>query len=491
MRESTGEASRWAEVRQRLLSTPGLIAILVVAIGAVYGQTVGFDYVYYDDAQYVFQNPHVLTGLRLDNVVWSFSAGYAANWHPLTWMSHMLDVSIFGIAPGGHHATSVLLHAANAVLLFWLMRRLTGRVEVAMGVAFLFAVHPLRAESVAWIAERKDVLFAFWGLVAMLLYVRWTETRRAGLYVGMLVAFGLGLMSKPMLVTLPVLLLLLDFWPLDRVSLDRADLRARAPRLVLEKLPLFLLSIGSSVVTVIAQDRGGAVQRLDALPLDARLTNSVVAYVEYVGMMFWPVGLAFDYPHPVRGLSGLAIVLCSALLVAVTVVAWRQRVRRPWLAVGWAWYLVTMVPVIGIVQVGYQGMADRYTYFTQIGLCIVVVFAVVELVERGVVASRVAFGGAVVVALLSMALTFQQVRTWRNLDTLMDQALRVTTGNPKAYFGKGLALSIRGEHEAAMEYLEEALRIAPHYAEVRQQIAIVQERMRLERMQGGGAGTPR
>jgi hypothetical protein len=486
MGESTGDGSGWAGVRQRLLSPPGLCGLLVLAVLAVYGQTVGFDYVYYDDAQYVFQNPHVLTGLRLDNIVWAFSAGYAANWHPLTWMTHMLDLSIFGVSPGGHHAVNVALHAANAALLFWLMWRLTGRSAVAMGVAFLFAVHPLRAESVAWIAERKDVLFLFWGLVAMLLYARWVETKRVGLYVGMLVAFSLGLMSKPMLVTLPIVLLLLDVWPLDRVSLDGADLRARGPRLLLEKLPLFGLSLGSGILTLIAQDRGGALQRLDALPFDARLTNSVVAYVEYIGMFFWPSGLAFDYPHPVRGTSGVVIFLCAALLVAISVVAWRVRARYPWLLVGWAWYVVTMLPVIGIVQVGYQGMADRYTYFTQIGLCLVVVYAVLELVRRGVIGSRAVIVGSVVVALLLMGLTFRQVRTWRDLDTLMDHALAVTTDNPKAYFGKGLAYSIRGEHEQALVYLEQALRIAPHYREVQQQIETVKERMRLERMQGGG-----
>jgi hypothetical protein len=486
MGESTQDRSGWADVRQRLLSPPVLIGLLVVAIVGVYGQTIGFDYVFYDDAKYVFQNPHVLTGLRLDNIVWAFSAGYAANWHPLTWMSHMLDVSIFGVSPAGPHAVNLALHAANAVLLFWLMRRLTGEDAVAMGVAFLFAVHPLRAESVAWIAERKDVLFLFWGLVAMLLYVRWVETKRIAHYAGMLVAFGLGLMSKPMLVTLPIVLLLIDVWPLDRVSLHWADLRGRGPRLLLEKLPLFALSVGSSILTLIAQGRGGAIQQLNVLPLDARLTNMVVAYVEYVGMFFWPSGLAFDYTHPLRSTPGWVVFLCTALLVAITVVAWRLRVRYPWLLVGWVWYGVTMVPVIGIVQVGYQGMADRYTYFTQIGLCLIVVYAVRELVRRGVIGARVVITGSVVVALLLMGLTFRQVRTWRDLDTLTDHALEVTTNNPKAYFGKGLAHSIRGEHEEALVYLEQALRIAPHYHEVEQQIATVKERMRLERMQGGG-----
>jgi hypothetical protein len=476
--------SAWKRLGALAQTPAGLGLSLAIAIFVVYGQVVGFDYAYYDDASYVFQNPHVIGGLNAENFRWAFSVGYAANWHPVTWLSHMLDVSLFGIPPGGHHLVNVLFHLANSLLLFVLLRRSTGNLLVGAGVAFLFAIHPLRAESVAWIAERKDVLFMFWGVIAMLFYLRWVETRKIGHYVAVLVFMALSLMSKPMLVTLPVLLLLFDYWPLERTSLAWSEFRDEAPRLVLEKIPMLLLSAGSSVMTVIAQDRGGALQSLNALPLDARVTNSIVAYMKYIGMMLWPTGLAFDYPHPVHGTSGLMVFVCFAGLVGVTALVWRFRERHPYFLMGWAWYILTMIPVIGLVQVGYQGMADRYTYFTQIGLCLVLVYLCVLLVESKVLPRIALASMGTGVAIALMLLTSNQVHTWRNLDTIVDHAIAVTEGNAKAHFGKGLAYSLRGENHEALEELEKALQIAPHYQEVRQQIAIVQERIRQQRFLG-------
>jgi hypothetical protein len=470
--------------KSRVFSATGVGILLSLAVLAVYGQSVGFDHVYYDDAEYVFQNPHVNTGLSLENFKWAFSAGYAANWHPLTWLSHMLDVSLFGLDPAGHHVVNLLFHWANSLLVLLLFRKATGNLAVAVGVAFLFAIHPLRAESVAWIAERKDVLFLFWGLISILWYLRWVESRRVLDYVAMLSFLALSLMSKPMLVTFPILLLLLDLWPLDRVSLDWVEIRERAPRLILEKIPIFVLVAGSSVMTVIAQNRGGALQSLNNLSLFARITNSIVAYVEYVVMMFWPTGLAFDYPHPVESSSAGVILVCLVLLLAATAACWRVRRQHPYFLMGWFWYLVSMVPVIGIVQVGYQSMADRYTYFPQIGLSLIVVYLFVLALESKAVPRKGLLAAAAVLATILMLLTFDQVRSWRNLDTLMDHALRVTPENPKAHFGKGIAYSMRGEDALAIRELEEALRIAPHYVEVRQQLEMVRERMR-RRVQWG------
>jgi hypothetical protein len=468
----------------RVFSPVGVCLLLSVAILAVYGQVAGFDQVYYDDADYVFQNPHVNSGLSGANFLWAFSAGYAANWHPVTWLSHMLDVSIFGLEPAGFHIVNLLIHWANALLVLLLFRRATGKLAVAAGVAFLFAIHPLRAESVAWIAERKDVLFVFWGLLAILAYLRWVESRRRLAYLAMLVLLALSLMSKPMLVTFPILLLLLDYWPLGRLPLSWPALRERAPRLVLEKLPIFVLVAGSSVMTVIAQDRGGALQDLATLPLGVRITNSIVAYVEYIGMMFWPTGLAFDYPHPVGRSSGLTVVFCLLVLIGLSLAFWRMRTRHPSFLVGWAWYGVTMLPVIGLVQVGYQSMADRYTYFTQIGLSLIVVQLAVLAFESRKIPRNVLLSVGVAVSLALMVLTFEQVRTWRNLDALMDHALIVEPNNPKAHFGKGLAYYFRGQDDEAMKELEAALRIAPQYVEVRQQMEIVRDRIRRRRSFG-------
>jgi len=475
-------------IRVKLLSfvqTPLCLSILLsVSILAVYGQVSSFDYVYYDDSTYVFQNPNVLTGLSLDNFLWAFNVGYQANWHPVTWISHQLDASLFGISPAGHHMVNLLFHLANSLLLFWVMRRSTGNILLGAGVAFLFAVHPLRAESVAWIAERKDVLFMFWGILALHFYVRWVDSKKVSDYLAVFGLLALSLMSKPMLVTLPVLLLIFDYWPLNRVSLEFEDFRRRTPRLILEKLPFFALSIASSVMTVIAQDRGGALHSLSKLPFDARVSNAIVAYVKYIGMMIWPSNLAFDYPHPVHGTSGLTILLCSALLIAITFVFWWIRDRHPYFLMGWAWYLVTMIPVIGLVQVGYQSMADRYTYFSQIGLSLILAYACVLVLDSGFVHRRVLLALAVGVSALLMVATFRQVETWRNLDSLMDHALAIDEGHAKAHFGKGLAYYFRNEDKEAKAHFEEALRIAPHYKEVRHQLGLVEQRIRQRRFQG-------
>ena len=465
----------------RLFTKSGICLMLGVVILAVYGQVYAFDYAYYDDAHYVFDNPNVTTGLSPENVIWAFSAGYAANWHPVTWMSHMLDVSMFGIRPGGHHVVSLLFHLVNSVLLFLVFRRSTGSDFIGAAISFLFAVHPLRAESVAWIAERKDVLFMFWGMISLLFYLKFVESRRVLHYLLVMIFFGLSLMSKPMLVTFPVVLLLFDFWPLNRLPLDSGDFWKIAKQRIFEKVPLFAMTIGSGVMTVIAQSRGGAVKSLTELPFDVRVANSVVAYVKYIGMMFWPSGLAFDYAHELRNMSDPLFLLCLVVLIACTVLFWGMRVRHPYFLMGWVWYIVTTIPVIGLLQVGYQGMADRYTYFTQIGLGIIVVYLCNVLLEAKVISRRGLMASWFSLSILLMVLTFNQVQTWRSLFTLTDHALKVTTHNPKAHYGKGIAFVFRGEDEEAVKEFQEALRIAPHYQEVRIQLELAEERLRQRR----------
>ncbi len=481
MPRSAGELDRTRRFRSIFKTDSAYCGFLVVVLLAVFGQVYAFDSVYYDDATYVFRNPHVHTGLNGPNVLWAFSAGYAANWHPVTWLSHMLDVSLFGLNPAGHHLVSVLFHAINALLLFVVFRRTTGSLLVAAGVSFLFAIHPLRAESVAWIAERKDVLFMFWGMISILFYLRFVESRKPREYLLVLVFLALSLMSKPMLVTFPAVLLLLDFWPLNRMQASSAGFWSVARQLIVEKIPVVALSIGSSVMTLIAQNRGGAISNLSELPVDLRIANAVVAYVQYIGMMLWPSRLVFHHPHRLTNLFSTSFNLCLLALVATTLLFWRIRRRHPYFLMGWIWYLVTMLPVIGLVQVGFQGIADRYTYFTQIGLAIIMIFAFKLLIESTWITRRLLISLSGVLCTLLMVLTFNQVGTWRDLFTLTDHALSVTSHNAKAHYGRGLAYAFRGDDERAVEDFREALRIAPHYDVVRTPLRRAEQRLKRRR----------
>ena len=433
----------------------------------IFSRALGNDFVNYDDPDYVTANAHVLSGLTWDSLRWAFRSGEASNWHPLTWLSHQLDVSLFGMNPRGHHATSVLLHAVNAVLAFLALRRLTGALWTSALGAALFAWHPLRVESVAWIAERKDVLSGCAWFGVLWAYAVYAERRRdgrggAGWYYGMaLVAFVLGLMSKPMLVTLPCVLLLLDFWPLRRLAFARGDpsKRESCGALMLEKLPFFGFAAASSVITYLVQKGGGSVT--SALSLDLRLGNAVVAVARYIGKAFWPFDLAVLYPHP--GAWPIHKVVASAVLVAgISAVAMWQWRRRPWITVGWLWFLGTLVPVIGLVQVGLQSMADRYTYLPMVGLQVALLWTAREwFVSPG--ARRIA--GAVAAAVLTgCALrSADQLRHWRNSFTLFDQAIAVTDKNYVAHDNRGLFLFKAGKVVEAMADYRRALAINPAY----------------------------
>lgn len=426
----------------------------------------------YDDNIYVTANPQVLEGLHLKNVYWAFTTLANANWHPVTMLSHMLDVQLFGVDPRWHHFTNLLFHSAATVLLFLLLLRLTGARWSSALVAALFAVHPMHVESVAWIAERKDVLSAFFWFLATLLYVRYTEQPSLRRYVPMTICFALGLLSKPMLVTLPCTLLLLDYWPLRRATVDKlSDLFSPANlKLVAEKVPLFILTLIASVATIVAQAASGAVADTASLPILVRLANAAVAYATYVVKTIWIADYAVIYPHT-NYFPPLWQVLGAVLLLgAITALALWQARRRPHLLVGWFWFLGTLVPVIGIVQVGFQSMADRYHYIPSIGLFIIFAWGVVLPLSR-LLGKPVAITCAVMV-LLSMTLAMRlQLGYWRDDESLFRRAVEVTDNNFTASYNLGAALMRQGRFDEAEPHLAEAARLDPENRQSRQALA--------------------
>jgi tetratricopeptide (TPR) repeat protein len=461
------------------LLVSGLLALTTVL---VYLPALRNGFVNFDDPPYVLNNSHVHEGISGPGLHWAFTTTACANWHPLTWLSLQLDAQLFGLRPWGFHLTNVLLHAVNAVLLFWVLQQLTGHVWRAATVAALFALHPLHVESVAWVAERKDVLSTLFFLVALSAYAGYVKRPSVPRYVLVILAFGLGLLAKPMLVTLPCLLLLLDYWPLGRLgragaSLSSSDPPVTAPAvspspparplvgLVLEKLPLFGLAAASCVVTVMAQGKGGALSSADLIPFPERVANAVVAYVQYLGKAFWPRDLAVYYPHPGNTLAAGTVLMAALILVALTAAALVGGRRWPYLAVGWLWYLGTLVPVIGLVQVGSQALADRYTYIPLIGVFIMAVWGVADLLGRWL-AGRVALAALTGVVLGGCALgTWEQLQYWRDSATLWTRALQVTSRNAVAHNNLGAILLDRGKLPEATEHFQAAVRDLPDHAE--------------------------
>ncbi|MEW6599885.1 MAG: tetratricopeptide repeat protein [Nitrospirota bacterium] len=429
---------------------------LVLATFAVYWQTAGHQFVTYDDGVYITENPHVKAGPTMDGVKWAFTTTRAGNWHPLTWLSLMLDVGMFGLYPGFHHLMNTAFHAANTVMLFLLLLRLTGAFWPSAFAAALFALHPLHVESVAWAAERKDVLSAFFWILTLLYYDKYVKHPGKLNYILVLCAFALGLMSKPMLVTLPLVMLLMDYWPLGRIR------PGRKWRLILEKVPFLAVSAISSVVTIYAQQKGGAVASVKALPLSFRAVNALWSCVLYLGKMLWPVNLAVIYPIP----SSLTIVqgLLSGLLLAViTGFTVRYAKQRPYLLTGWLWYLITLLPVIGLVQVGRQSMADRYTYIPFIGLFIIIAWGM-QIIAGDKRFRRAAVSAAACIILLVLtALTWRQIGYWKDSITLFSHAVETVDNNYIAHENLGYALAQSGRLDEAAYHYAEALRISPDY----------------------------
>lgn len=439
---------------------------LLMATIAAFWQVHNHDFVIYDDNLYVTQNPHVQSGLTGESVIWAFISGHASNWHPLTWLSHMLDYELYGLNPKGHHLVNLLLHAANTLLLFLVLSWMTGAFWEPAAVAALFALHPLHVESVAWVAERKDVLSTLFWIIAMFAYVRYVRSPGHSRYLFLVLVFALGLMAKPMLVTLPFVFLLLDYWPLRRLSISVSSNNKSLKRpwsLIREKIPLLTIAAGSCVVTLLVQRLGPAFQSLEQFPLPNRLANALVSYAKYIEKMIWPQRLAVYYPHPMDNLPIWQIVGAIFLLACITILVVRKAKPHPYLIVGWLWFLGTLVPVIGIVQVGGQAMADRYTYVPLIGLFILIAWGISSLVSRWPSQKAVVFILTVCVISLMAISTWFQLRYWKNSVVLFEHALKVTSNNQLAHNNLGLALSKAGRIEEAVEHFSKALFITPQY----------------------------
>ena len=476
---------------------------LALSVLAVFGRVTGYDFVFFDDHVYVMEKAQVLAGLTPASLQWSLTATDAGFWHPLTWISLMLDREIWGLNPGGYHLTNVLLHLTATLLLFAALHRLTGALWKSGFVAALFALHPLHVESVAWIAERKDVLSGVFWMLTLLLYARYAAKPGWGRYLSVLVSFVLGLAAKPMVVTLPLILLLLDIWPLGRLTGDNR--RRQWRRVVGEKLPLLALGAVAGVVTVAAERQVGALKTFAEFSFPDRLTNAVVAYGFYLYKTVLPVGLAVHYPHPGSWPAGI-VALSLGFLALVGIIAWRRRRTAPYLLVGWLWYLVGLLPVIGLLQIGSHAFADRYSYIPLIGVFIAVVWGLGEWADvsgkgpftekkqnddrptavplaawetvgigQCVAASlkkddpavspvAVAVAGLAVVVVFAL-ISVRQVGHWQNAETLFRRAVAVTSDNWLALNNLGAALSRQGRHGEAAPHFAAALRLRPDYTE--------------------------
>jgi tetratricopeptide (TPR) repeat protein len=494
---------------------------LAFAAAAVFYQVRAYDFVHYDDHIYVYENPDIQAGITLKTIKWAFTTGYAANWHPLTWLSHTLDWQLFGSNAGGHHLTNLIFHIANTLLLFVVLKQMTGALWQSAFVAALFALHPLHVESIAWVSERKDVLSTFFWLLTMWAYVRFVShpkiiktypktsknaiyglenTNNEGFgmacsYLLVVVFLALGLMSKPMLVTLPFILLLLDYWPLERFPAKHS-----LSYLLIEKIPLFAIVIASCIVTFIVQRKGGAMSPSENFGLLVRLANAFISYLQYIMKMFWPSRLAFFCPHPGENVSFFYAVISAVLLLAVTILILRFAKNHRYLATGWFWYLGTLVPVIGLVQVGNQALADRYSYITLTGLFIIIAWGLPDLLGKWPHRKIMLWTSSLIVlSVLAVCAYFQQ-RYWKDTITLCRHALKINDNNYVARFCMarylviqdrfdegavecqkylqikpndpdalnifGIALTRQGKYEQAIKCFTKALQIKPGYAAV-------------------------
>lgn len=464
-----GEAGMIAEATTRLTACVsrrrtmwGVILFLGCAVAALYGQVYWFDFVTLDDRAYVLENRLMQVGFTGEGVRLAFTSLYAGNWHPLTWLSLMLDHEVFGWHAGGYHVVNVVLHLVNTLLVYYVLLRMTGAMWPSAFVAAAFAVHPLHVESVAWVTARKDVLSGLFWMLTMLAYVRYTERASWRRYLLVMAAFALGLMAKPTVVTLPCVLLLLDIWPLWRLDLmfvKTGDIARRAGRLVMEKAPLFALSLAGATVTLAAQHASGATASVEALSMRARLFNASVSYVKYVVKTLLPFGLSPFYPHPGEGITVWQAAGSAALLVGISAIAlWYLR-RRPYLAVGWLWFLGALVPVIGIVQVGGQAMADRYMYLPLIGLFLVMAWGTGDLVR-----SRFCmFSCGLSLLLFWMVLAWVQTSHWRDAVAISERMLKVTPDSHFAHNSMGDALMTQNKPREAASHFAEAVRLRPTF----------------------------
>jgi len=458
--------------RSKLTSRWTLTAVcvcLTVVTWVVFSQTLRYDFVNYDDPHYVYQNARITNGINFANVAWAFTHVHSENWHPLTTITHMLDCQLHGLNAGWHHFTNVLLHSLAVVLLFVALECMTGALWRSAFVSAVFAVHPLHVESVAWIAERKDVLSAVFFMLCLLTYLRYTRAPSIGRYLTVAFVVALGLMSKPMLVTLPFVLLLLDYWPLGRFEAHRSNTGRQVLQLVVEKIPLIALSAVSSIVTFLAQRE--AIGWTEQLPVSERISNAFAAYVVYIRQMFWPARLAVFYPHPENRVPVWEISLALVALVGITAAAFVFRKKTPYFVTGWLWYLGMLVPVIGLVQVGWQGHADRYTYLPQIGLYVALTWAVTDL-TRSWRFQRIALGAAALIAVAVLTWrSWLQTSYWRDSETLFTHALAVTSNNDVALNNLGIIFLDKGQLDDAISKLQAAVDLRPENAPAHDNLA--------------------
>jgi len=434
--------------------------MLLLTTFAVFYQVHSFKFVNLDDPVYVSENPNIQAGITLKTVKWAFTAaGYTYFWHPLTWLSHILDWQLYGNNAGGHHITNLIFHIANTLLLFIVLRQMTNAIWQSAFVAALFALHPLHVESVAWVYERKDALSTFFWFLTMWAYVRYVRRPKIVNYLLMTVFLALGLMSKPMLVTLPFVLLLLDYWPLERFPAKRS-----LSYLLIEKIPLFAMVLASCIITFINQKKIGAMATVENCGLLVRFANASISYMQYIIKMIWPARLAVFYPHLRQNVSPFFAVTSAAVLLTVTILILRFAANRRYLVTGWLWYLGTLVPVIGLVQVGEQAFADRYTYITLVGLFIIIAWGLSELTPRWRYKKILLASSALLIISIMSVCTYFQLGCWRNSLTLFQHALDVTKDNYEAHFQIAGPLEEQGRLNEAFYHCSEALRIKPDWA---------------------------
>lgn len=481
-----------------------VVLLLIIISLAAFGRIIGNHFINLDDPGYITRNHVVQNGLNLQNIKWAFTTTYLAFWHPLTWISHMLDWTLFGSYAGGHHLISLLLHIGTVLFLFLFLNRTTKNIWPAAFAAAFFALHPLRVESVAWAAERKDVLSMFFGMTSVYAYASYADHMKAARYFLCLILFAFSLMSKPMMVTLPFLLLLLDYWPLDRwpksVTVSRESVRAPMSRILWEKVPFIVLAVIFSVIVFHAEKTAGAVSSVETLSLLTRTSNAIVTYVTYLGKIFWPVNLIVFYPYDFF-IPLSKIIISAIILVFITVAVFYCVKKLPFLFVGWFWYLGTLVPMIGLVQVGKHGMADRYTYLPSIGIAILIAWGIPLLFKRKEKLKTFLIPASVSILAMLSFLTWLQCGYWKNSFTLYNHAsrimknddvarqnrgadftelgqyqqqreiqeynrvIRLDANNVEAYFNRGIAYSKIGQFENAVRDYTEAIRLKPDYAE--------------------------
>ena len=439
----------------------GLSLLFLIALTLfIYAPVGGYDFLSYDDRGYVTGNNHVRAGLTSGGLFWAFRDTSVGQWHPLTWLSHMADVHIYGLNPGGHHLTNLLLHLINTSILFFILRQMTGLFRQSLFVAALFALHPMNVESVAWIAERKNVLSTFFWFATMGAYVRYVKSPDFLRYATVFILFALGLLAKPMLVTLPFVLLLLDYWPLRRWQ--EGSRRAGISFLFLEKVPLLLLTGISIVLTLWSAKTGGAMAAADALPFTTRFANALVSYGAYLAKMLWPVNLSVFYPYP-EAISLVKVFAAALLLVVITVFAFFKARLFPYLVTGWLWYLGTLLPVIGLVQVGMQCMADRYAYVPLVGIFIMLAWGITDFIGKWLKGSVILPTLAVLILAALTVSTWFQVQYWQNSKSLFSHALEATQDNYLAHYHLGVSLLGEGKRKAAIAHFLKAAKIKPDY----------------------------